>query len=486
MAKQKINPVCINILPSFTKLELVQYDPAAGAFLALDSDEFMFDLATREMVYDQESFRMVIKRLYERNKIPLRTPTTIVVPSFFTRQYAPPEGVDDMEEIEAVLMSEVERFYVFKKVDPKIGFCTIKDNQILYTAYPLVPLQMLEDSFVQLKIPITSIDCNYTAILRGLVAMGLVEQEVTQQIKWAMVVVSDFSLFLAIVEGMTIEKIMESPLSVQNAEEDVLLNEIGDDFKQFCGYEVLNKVVIINNSEKMYSTRLLEVLDFKGPSDVFDQNSGTLSSLGREESPFPCSLEAIGGTLLKYVPQVSPLNLASPQSAYIGVDEQQQNIIAGVIAGIGLLIFLAQFGMTTLLDMLINQENTATQAMETETSQQLSSQTIVPQVKQKLFVQKALEQNYKISNMMVKLAQSLPPDAWLNSVKVTSSIDLKALTLEIKGGALSSDPLNAFVNDVNSLLPEGQKLTPSIAPQQKDDNRFFDFTLTNPKPAAGP
>jgi hypothetical protein len=86
MARKSAN-ICINITSTLNRMELLEYDAGKGNFVHLDAEEFMFDPATREMLEDEDKFKMCIRRLYERNKIPLKSLSTLVLPSFFTRQY---------------------------------------------------------------------------------------------------------------------------------------------------------------------------------------------------------------------------------------------------------------------------------------------------------------------------------------------------------------------------------------------------------------
>ena len=93
--------ICINVVSSLSHLELLQYDAEHGNFIHLDTEEFSFDPATREMLDEPERFQSLIKRLFDKNKIPYASFTSLVLPSFFTRQYTVPDDVskDDMEGV---------------------------------------------------------------------------------------------------------------------------------------------------------------------------------------------------------------------------------------------------------------------------------------------------------------------------------------------------------------------------------------------------
>lgn len=472
-------PVCINIVSELSHLELLQYDPKKGNFIALDSDEFMFDPASREMLEDEERLKIVLKRLYERNKIPLNTPTTLVLPSYFTRQYTLPDDAV-IDDLSSILVSEAERFYVFKKVDPAVGYCQTLENQVLYTAYPKNCLEALKVAFEELKIPLVSIDCNYTAVIRGLVAMGVVQQELANMVKWGMVMMTDQMVFMAILEGPVIEKIVESPLSSQGVDPNSLMGEVRDDFQQFCGFEILNRLVVVNNSARIYSTQLVDMLGFQGPTDVFDQNERTLISRKAEDAPFPCSLECVGGVLVRTVPEVPPMEMGEGKIADVGGDDQLINVVAAGLIGIGVLIYGVQFGIAKMFDSFQQSEVKNNEKIQREIDAAINSLSVVPDVKKKMFIRQGQFQNYRYSNLLINLHKEIPEDTELKKLEVKSTEKMDSVNITISGRTGTSDSLNQYVQNMNQHL-ENDKFLPDITPSTYDGQRIFDFTLVNEK-----
>lgn len=99
-------------------------------------------------------------------------------------------------------------------------------------------------------------------------------------------------------------------------------------------------------------------------------------------------------------------------------------------------------------------------------------------MKRKLFRKQATFLNYKIANLFIKIDETLPSDAWLTEVNILGNNDFKTLQVMLKGSTMSSDPLNTYVKELNTQV-EAPPLNPSIQPQQKDDKRYFTYTLTN-------
>lgn len=483
--------ICLNFMSSLTTIELLQFNARQGKFLRLDSEEFMLDPATREGLDDAIQLKNTIKRLYDRNKILLKSATCVVVPSFFTRQYAIPSQTPD-DEIKTILISEAERFYVFKKIDPDVAYIPIQSGEMLYTAYPKSPLDDLKQVLRDLKIPIMCIECNYTATLRGLVAMGIVQEELSKQLKWGMVVLNDYNAFMVMMDGSRIEKTIENPLPIEVSDEAGLINEIRNDFSQFFGFEVLNRIVLINNSVKLSSPNIVEAINYQGQLDVFDQNERTLATRHAPEAPFPCSLEAVGGSVINIVRDISPLNLLNSTlereqqmaSEKEGLLANPQELVAYALIALGLLIFVGQMGLGAMLGSMQQGEQQKAAKLQADINTSLNSLAVVPEVKQKLYVKQGHDQNIRFNNILIKAGQALPPDAWLDELVLVSNPDLKSLMVNIRGGAMSSDPLNTYVKEVNSEVGT-PGLTPSVLPKQQDNQRYFEYVLSNSGSADG-
>src|SRR5689334_20897412 len=119
MSSKKL-PVSINILPTLDYVELVQYDNKTGEIEKTASLPCQFDPVTRQMG-DREQVIQAIRDLYNTNRITFNTPAVLVLPSFFTREIElPTEFTKD--ELRFALISEAERFYIFKKIEPHIDW----------------------------------------------------------------------------------------------------------------------------------------------------------------------------------------------------------------------------------------------------------------------------------------------------------------------------------------------------------------------------
>jgi hypothetical protein len=493
MAKVKDANICIHIRPSLDTLELLQYNASKGSFVKLDAEQFAFDPSTRDLLEDVESLKLVLRRLYERNKIPLTHNTSLVVPAFFTRQYSMPESLES-QDLNAVLMQEAEKFYVFKNREARIGYTPLSSGQILYTAYPKQSLDLIREAFSGLKIPLISIDCNYTAALRALVSMGVMREEIAQQAKWGLVMISDYAAFFAVVEGNWIEKIQESPLPMVETDESTILNEVTNDFQQFYGFEILNRLVVVNNSSKISSPALVESLQFNGTTTLFEQNENTLTSLGAQDAAYPCSLEAVGGSLVNLVPEIPALELGDPWALKASMDQKNSNVLGNILLILGVVSLLALVAGTLILGPQTEASLKESQRLQAEIQTTTNQFSIIPDVKRQQLVADTMLFNKKTSNLMLLVNKELPASAWLDKFEMAATSDLKVGKVDyqlplfnLMGGAIPDasgnapgQTLEAYKGKLLKYLGEGTTpLNTGITPINKEGKSYTNYIFSN-------
>ena len=128
MSSKKL-PVSINVFATLDYIELVQLDPQTGQLEKAVSLPCAFDVLTRQ-VADREVFLQTIRDLYNMCRIPLTTPAVLVLPGYFTREIDLPAEFSK-EELSFALISEAERFYLFKKNEPQIDWVNMGEGRLL-------------------------------------------------------------------------------------------------------------------------------------------------------------------------------------------------------------------------------------------------------------------------------------------------------------------------------------------------------------------
>jgi hypothetical protein len=441
------------VLPSLDGVEIVHLDDREGkvdsaATLPLDIDP------NSRSIDNIQQLTNTIRALFEHHRIPLNSPTVLTLPSFYTRELELPTQLAD-DELRMTLISEAERFIAFKKNEPQVDFELLSDNRVLYTAYPRVEVDKFVNAFQELKIPLVAIDLNYTCILRGLVASGAIMDEITQGERWCLLCVADFSFFAMMLDGVNIQSILEAPLSVGAKDEYAAITEIQQDFEQFTGFdEPLGKLVLVNNSQRIQSSTLLNRLGLSGEALTIEQNASTLRSRGAGDGRFPCTLEAIGGAYFREFPDLPTLSLLPQGTENLAeVEAIQETLFKGILfcSGLALVISLMLWGVMILL--VLNQEATLN-GMNKQLAQYSRGMNVTG-LRKKLFIQAAVDRNIQANNFLIRLGGAVPSDMWLTSLDLNFEKvngDKIAPSLEMAGGSLKPEPVNAVFNELRKNL----------------------------------
>jgi Tfp pilus assembly PilM family ATPase len=152
-------PVAINVFPSLDYVELVQFDEKTGEIEKASALPCSFDTAARQMS-DRDQMMQTIRDLFSMNRIPYTTPAVLVLPSFFTREIELPAEFSK-DELRFALVSEAERFYIFKKSEPQIGWINLDEARLLYSAFPKAEIEKYMKVFQELRIPLLGIELSY-------------------------------------------------------------------------------------------------------------------------------------------------------------------------------------------------------------------------------------------------------------------------------------------------------------------------------------
>ncbi|MBY0402612.1 MAG: hypothetical protein K2X66_01840 [Cyanobacteria bacterium] len=474
--------ICIHVFPSLDSIEVVLLDPKRGNIEKAGSLPGSFDSITRQ-IEDPEMLTQVIKDLYSSQRISTTTPAILVVPSFFTREIDIPKEFGK-EEVQVTLVSEAERFYIFKKNEPQVDWISLYENRVLYTAYPKSEIEKYCEAFQINKIPLMGIELNYFSILRGLFASGAIADEIEQQAKWCLLIVADYTFFAAICVGEKIEKTIEAPLSVGMNDELSAIIEIQQDFENFIEDEPLTKLILVNNSDKLDTNLLTGRLHFQEQVLVIEQNPRTLRSRGDSNAIYPCSLEAIGGSLLKKYPELPHVNLLSEEAMeQIMLAETRSKLVKvlWVANGVVLLLCLVLWGVLYLVS--VGKENDLKQMEEKIAAQKTGQST--KEVLQKRFIKKSLEQNRLSNNLMVKIGALIPNELWVDSILVDYESLINPYDVEIKGGALTPELVSQFLNDIKKevAIPnlEVGGIDVSTSPEGQS---YYSWTIKTPGNAA--
>lgn len=473
-------PVAINIFPTLDYVELIAYDEKTGEIEKMASLPCQFDQASRQMA-DKEQMAQTIRDLFSMNRVLPNTPAVLVLPSFFTREIELPTEFSK-EELRFALVSEAERFYIFKKVEPQIDWMNLDESRLLYSAFPKSEIEKYQQIFQELRIPLLAIELNYFSILRGLASTGAVAEEMETQSRWCLLVVSDNSFFASLQDGMKIHKTTDAPLSVTAEDDQTPLNEIQQDFDSFIETETFTKLIVVNNASTISSEVLLSRLSFQGQMILIEQNALTLRSRGSSEGQFPCSLEAIGGVFYTHLPELPKMNFLSEGSEdVVGIMHYKKTAFKWMVIANAAVFFLSMvlWGVMSFLIWQKDQEREQLGVKASNVGVAASAEQLV-EVSRKKFIKKVLAQDVKVNNFMVGLGRLTKDDVWLEKVSVDAENMDQPLTISLEGKTLTLEQVNELSSALNGLLPNGNLEVSNAAPVTSEDGQaYFTWVIQN-------
>lgn len=479
MSSKKL-PVSINVFPTLDCVELIQFDERSGDIEKASSLPCQFDPVSRQMS-DRDLVVQTVRDLYNMNRIPFNTPAVLVLPSFFTREIELPTEFS-RDELRFALVSEAERFYVFKKVEPQIDWINLDESRLLYAAFPKAEIEKYMKIFQELKIPLLGIELGYFSMLRGLVATGAVSAEIDNASRWCVLTVSDNSFFASVQDGVKIIRTTEAPLSVTEEDDQSTIQEIQQDFETFAEQEIFSKLVVVNNSNRINSDDLMIQLSHAGSVILIEQNAQTLKSRGSTEGQFPCSLEGIGGVFYKQFPEMPDLNFLLETSEDVaGIIYYKKEAIKWLLVMNGgvFLICLLVLGVLSLLTWQKDQERDALSKKASELGASINAEQL-NDVNRKKFIKKVVDQNVKINNFLVKLGSLAPKDVWLEKVQLASEKLEQPFQIQVEGKALTLDEVNTLVTPLNSNLENGNLEVSNAAQATSPDGQaYFTWSIQN-------
>jgi hypothetical protein len=454
-SSSKTTLASIHLLPSFEYLEMIQVDKSTGQILSKDSVVVDFMDQAARTISDVNQFSAAVRHLYEQTKTPLTTPTVFVLPSYYTREYELPDGFND-KEVEMLLVSETERAVMFRKLDPQVAWLKLptveagSPPRLLFTACPKPDIDRIIDVFNEHHIPLVTIESGITAVMRGLLTTGAITDVVDDKATWLLTVLTNNSILCAMLEGVQIVRMQESPLSILDADAEDSLRDIVYDFTNFTNDATYSKWVLINHTDKITNSEFIEAVPSESDVIPIEQNSHTLDSLGALNPEYPCSIESIGGAFYSQIPQPSLGLLPKGRENTNAALELRQKIIKGLwvlnaaAAGVGLITWGV---MTALLWSKENELQQLNNVVSASLDQASVTQMSFDEAKRKFFVKDHLDSNSLINDLVVRIGTTLPQDTWIEHIQVNKKPDdPKVVEVDIKGSALTPEVVDQFRN----------------------------------------
>ncbi len=262
-------------ISSDSKLEAVYYDTESKEIYWSYKENFQYNQVLREVLLDDLEAR--IPGILKKMEVPAGCPVCICLPHILTSIKALPSDLDEAE-IEFALVSEAEKSYIFKKAEPKPSWNFLSEsnetltNQYLYSVIQKKQIEKIEEIFERNELKLLSIDISFTALLRGLEAARILDENIENQLSWCIVIISTNNYLIAKFKGEKILNVIESPLALKSIEPDVLYSTLNATFTEKLQHEKLDNLYIVSQAQDFVASKLTEYMKLKCNIHTIDDN----------------------------------------------------------------------------------------------------------------------------------------------------------------------------------------------------------------------
>ncbi|MEB3245159.1 MAG: hypothetical protein VKJ06_04140 [Vampirovibrionales bacterium] len=454
-------------MPTLDELEFVVLDTASGEITHANTYASSFDTNSRTLA-NEEGFQQTLLSAYEAaNLNPPDAPVTLLMPTFFCREM---EGAvvseDDKTALMEALTAEVERFYLFKRSEPAIEFYKTAPNRVFYAAFLAPELEKLVNSFESIAAPIKKIDLSLFAAIRGVLAVGVMQNEVAENTLWALYSISDGAFTISILEGHQLRQSQEVTLSMASFDLQTLATEMRQQTEDLFAKFSITKVLLINSSNHVDGEALASYLEMPTDVLVINQDASNIKSKDMARGLYPCTLEAIGGA--SSLPQPSLNFLPKAFLAKNQLASLRKALEFGFI-GLNVTVFIVGLIVYGIILLFNSFKESEIQAMQQKSSGfQLSGQ--IKDITVQRFAKALNDENILINDFMVESARMMPKDIWTNKLLLQASdtaldkVRFERPIIEIEGNTNQPDLVNSFASQLSKKFEKFQLFVEKVEP----------------------
>ena len=262
--KSKNSTVAINI-SSRSILEVTEIDKN-GMIVNYVCIPIQYNAFTKELENINE-FESAIKRAFSELNLGMSSKIYASIPTFIIDHETLPD-IDDEEAIKTMLISSVEKNYIFKKYDPAISFYKLpktdesQDNiPICYTALRADEFAKIKDVFEGLGMKVIAIDSSYSSLINGVIATQKINSDIIlANEKWNIINITSNSFTIFAMQGKNLMSVYEEPLAVKSFSEEEVYQVITNSLDLVIDNYPAKQIVIVSQSDEVSAGYLHDIL----------------------------------------------------------------------------------------------------------------------------------------------------------------------------------------------------------------------------------
>lgn len=440
-------------------IEVVEYDHELQEIKHYGKADFSYDLSQREV--NVESFESALQIALRRFDIPPQTHINITLPNIFINSKSLPSELGN-DEIMTALISETEKNYIFKKLEPAISWNLIssdKDknlNTYVYSALQQNLVERIEEIFKGNGLKLSAIESSYSSFIRGLSASGLFDEYISKNLSWCTLIIKNNLNTVITLKGEQIVNIIETPMALSSLEAEDIYPALSSSFIEKLQDIHLDSLVIANYSKVIDINQLVTYFTFKCPFVKIENNhykGSPLFTLDLDMEQSSISPEAIGAAYLKITPVKFSFNFISTQ----GQDELPDFLVNLGITGnpvhlVLLSLIAISFAVIALITLISLPVNDSLDKQYVKTFLECNKyKEKFDKPQSKVFnifnvVKTGFENNEKIVTSFDAISSVIPKKLWVTSIGTDSSANVL-----IVGKAYSVDDIISYYKNLLSV-----------------------------------
>jgi len=426
---------CVGVhISSDSKLEVIVYDKELATVKNCEKIDLNYDNVQRQIV--PEEFEAALFKLINKMGIPNNYPFYVCLPNILTSIKTLTSDLEDIE-LEVAFNSEAEKSYIFKKTEPKSSWNLISKNEqnlantYIYSVIQRELLTRIQEIFAVNNLKLIAIDTSFAALVRGLAVSGILNENIENNTKWAIVTISPINYIIAKFEGPKLLNIQEMPIALKALDPEVLYSTIGSAVSEKLSADKPENLYIVSQTSYFIAEKLSGQINFSTNIHTIDNNkiNGEYLFISKASSSLlSTSPESVGIACWKDAPIDLNFNFS---------DVNRETEIYGVLANIGikktlhLYLFMGIIGSTlliTIFSLLLLGFNTLLNMHIKKQYQQIGNLKKIKVDSPKVFKlenvkTRAYQKNLELITSYDAIGAAIPEKIWLDSFYIDGELN---------------------------------------------------------------
>ncbi|EKE04489.1 MAG: hypothetical protein ACD_20C00057G0002 [uncultured bacterium] len=448
-------------------LEVVQFNNETKEVIKYGKTDLAYDLVARQINH-MTLLESGIQKLYHDLEIPINTPAVLTLPTVSMNHQTLPLQLST-DEIRTALISETERYYIFKKNEPVVSWNQLAVNEngtqrVIYSAVQKDQIDQIVEIAHKTGLKLAAVESSYAALIRGLIITDIPKDAVDEDKSWCTLLITPNSFIVITLTGNKIVQITEEPLAVRSFNpEDIYPN-----IASLSMESTLNKnpehIVIISKSDDVSAEILSKYLDLTCKVSFIEENhynktplfKGNINISANNNNAI--SLESVGSTCWKAPDSPINFNLLGQDGPELGfkipfLDKSlslNSALIEYILLGLIALSFIS-FATTYLVCLAMNSSLEKAQKESYIKLGEVTKEAELIAKDQPTMQGNANELAYTIYDKNQRLVQSynaisevIPEKLWIEHFDLNDN-----LTTNIRGKAYSVEEIISYYQSLN-------------------------------------